>query len=226
MVNLLNMRLNLSLTSTRQLVPFDYQQRLVGAFHKWLGTNEQHDGLSLYSLSWLSQGRANEQRTGLRFNQETSWSISSHDPKLLLQVIRGIQTDPAIAFGMSVRSLTIQELPDFRSEQRFVVASPVFIKRSIEGNVTHVLYDHPLASDCLTETIRRKLRKAGLADGGVRVEFDRSYQKAQTKLLTFNGIQNRASLCPVIVSGTPEQVAFAWCVGVGNSTGIGFGALR
>lgn len=219
------MRLNLSLTPNRQPVPFDYQQRLVGTFHKWLGRNEQHDGLSLYSLSWLSQGRINEQRTGLRFSQGTSWFISSHDSKLLLQLIRGIQTDPEIAFGMSVRSLTIQELPGFSSEQRFMVASPVFIKRTINGTTEHILHDHPQADNFLTETMQRKLRQAGLSTDGVRVQFDRTYPTPQTKLLSFNGIQNRASLCPVIVSGTPEQVAFAWCVGVGNSTGIGFGAL-
>ena len=220
------MRINLSLTPTRQLIPFDYQQRLVGAFHKWLGDNEQHDGLSLYSLSWLSQGRVNEQRTGLRFGQGASWFISSYNTELLLKVVRGIQTDPDIAFGMSVHSLTIQELPDFGSEQRFAVASPVFIKRTINGNVEHILYDHPHANEFLTETLQRKLREASLPDDGVRVTFDESYSKAQTKLLTFNGIQNRASLCPVIISGTPQQIAFAWCVGVGNSTGIGFGALR
>ncbi|MBO0932065.1 CRISPR-associated endoribonuclease Cas6 [Fibrella aquatilis] len=220
------MRLNLSLTPTRQLIPFDYQQRLVGAFHKWLGDNEQHDGLSLYSLSWLSNGRVNKQRTGLRFDHGASWFISSYNTELLLKVVHGIQTDPEIAFGMSVRSLTIQALPDFSSEQRFTVASPVFIKRTINGNVEHILYDHPQANDFLTETLRRKLRAADLPDDGVQVVFDSSYSKAQSKLLTFNGIQNRASMCPVIVSGTSEQVAFAWCVGVGNSTGIGFGALR
>lgn len=220
------MRLNLSLTPNRQPVPFDYQQRLVGTFHKWLGKNEQHDGLSLYSLSWLSQGRINEQRTSLQFAQGTSWFISSYDTKLLLTMIRGIQADPEIAFGMSVRSLTIQELPNFGNQERFVVASPVFIKRAINGNVEHVLHDHPQADDFLTETLQRKLRQAGLADNSVRVQFDKTYTNPQTKLVTFNGIQNRASLCPVIVSGTSEQVAFAWCVGVGNSTGIGFGALR
>ena len=28
------------------------------------------------------------------------------------------------------------------------------------------------------------------------------------------------------LKGSPEQIAFAWDVGVGNSTGIGFGALK
>lgn len=221
-----NMRINLSLSPNRQPVPFDYQQYLVGAFHKWLGENSQHDALSLYSLSWLPQGRVNEQRTGLRFGQGASWFVSCYDSKLLLKVIRGIQSDPTIAFGMDVCSLTIQKPPVFGTEERFVVASPVFIKRSVDGNVEHVLYDHPKADVFLTETLRRKLRQANLSDEHVQVQFDRTYANPQTKLVTYNGIRNRASLCPVIISGTPEQLAFAWSVGVGNSTGIGFGSLR
>ncbi len=50
------MRIYLQLSANREIVPFNYQQSLVGAFHKWLGENELHDDISLYSLSWLSKG--------------------------------------------------------------------------------------------------------------------------------------------------------------------------
>ena len=51
------MRLHFFLTPNRQPVPFSYQHFLTGAFHKWLGANELHDNLSLYSLSWLDGSR-------------------------------------------------------------------------------------------------------------------------------------------------------------------------
>ena len=38
------------------IVPFDYQQKIVGTIHKWLGNNEIHDKISLYSFSWLLGG--------------------------------------------------------------------------------------------------------------------------------------------------------------------------
>jgi CRISPR/Cas system endoribonuclease Cas6 (RAMP superfamily) len=57
------MRLHLYLSPNERPVPFDYQHYLTGAFHKWLGANDLHDRLSLYSLSWLYEGRA---RRGFR----------------------------------------------------------------------------------------------------------------------------------------------------------------
>ena len=42
----------------------------------------------------------------------------------------------------------------------------------------------------------------------------------------YNGVENKASWCPVIVEGKPETKAFAWNVGLGNSTGIGLGAIK
>jgi len=89
----------------------------------------------------------------------------------------------------------------------------------------HVSFDDENASDYLTETLKRKLSLAGLPIDNLKVSFDKNYHSPKTKIITYKGIGNRVNFCPVIVEGTPEQIAFAWNVGVGNSTGIGFGAL-
>ena len=60
----------------------------------------------------------------------------------------------------------------------------------------------------------------------ITVAFDRSYSKAQSKTAKYKGIENRVNFCPVILKGSPKAIAFAWDVGIGNSTGIGFGALQ
>jgi CRISPR-associated endoribonuclease Cas6 len=73
--------------------------------------------------------------------------------------------------------------------------------------------------------MQRKLALAGLPTDNVKVTFDLTYHQPRTKVVIYKGIGNRANICPVIVEGSPQQVAFAWEVGVGNSTGIGFGAL-
>jgi CRISPR-associated endoribonuclease Cas6 len=68
--------------------------------------------------------------------------------------------------------------------------------------------------------------KAGISDETLRIRFEVNYPKAGTKKITYNGVQNRASWCPVIIEGKPETKLFAWNVGLGNSTGIGFGAIK
>ena len=70
------------------------------------------------------------------------------------------------------------------------------------------------------------MKIAGLIDDDIKLRFDTSYPKARTKLLTYNNVKNRASWCPVIIEGKPESKLFAWNVGLGNSTGIGFGAIK
>jgi CRISPR-associated endoribonuclease Cas6 len=101
------------------------------------------------------------------------------------------------------------------------------IKRRPEGAKHHKFYyyDDSEANELLTETLQHKLTRAGLPTD-VSVSFDTSYPKPRIKMATYRGIQNKGSVCPVIVTGNPRAVAFAWEVGVGNSTGIGFGALK
>ena len=75
------------------------------------------------------------------------------------------------------------------------------------------------------------MEKAGLPiDNSLDIEFDLTYLKKCTKKFNYKKgkhvIENIASWCPVIIQGKPETKVFAWNVGVGNSTGIGFGALK
>jgi len=72
----------------------------------------------------------------------------------------------------------------------------------------------------------KKLASVGVNSSGLTIEFDNTYSKPQSKLIHYKNILNKASICPVIIEGTPDQIAFAWNVGIGNSTGIGFGALK
>lgn len=218
------MRIYLNILSYKHIVPFNYQKLLVGAFHKWLGHNTIHDELSLYSFSWLIGGKANNQ--GLIFTERTCWHISAYSDLMIKKIIKGIQNDPEVFNGMIVKEIVIAEPPQFEQEHRFLLSSPVFIKRTFEKRIKYFFYDDPDADDLLTETIVRKLEKAGLSSEGISIKFDRSFPNPKKKKMNFNGIDCKGSICPVIVKGTQEQIAFTWKVGVGNSTGIGFGALK
>ena len=226
------MRLHLQLSPNRQPVNFDHLPVLTGALHKWLGANEEHDELSLYSFSWLQGGQPGP--GGLQFRKGANWFISSLQNDFLVRSIQGILADPEVRWGMRVEECRVAAPPPFpaEGEVRFLCASPIFIKRSVPDdsrpdgrNDKFFLYTDPESDALLTETLQRKLRAAGLDDTGVAVRFDRSYAKARTKMVHYRGIDNRASECPVLVRGTAEQLGFAWTVGVGNSTGVGMGSL-
>jgi len=218
------MRLHLKLSRNKQLVPFNYQPQLAGAIHKWLGRNKWHGSTALYSFSWLQQGESTG--SGLSFPHGAGWEISAFEAIFLKKVIEGIQQDPNLAFGLRVTDITIQEAPAFSNKETLFVTSPVLVKRTIEDRDIHYSYKDPACGALLTETLQRKLQMAGVMEGGVKVCFLNDYPAAQTKIIHYNKIGNRVNICPVVIEGTPEQIAFAWKVGIGNSTGIGFGALK
>ena len=217
------MRIHLKLTPNREPVPYDHLPFVVGAIHKWLGPNKLHDAESLYSFSWLTGGKGNA--SGLHFQKGTSFFISAFDEDVVRQLVRGIQQDPSINFGLAVQEIVFQETPEFGPKAYFKVAGPVLAKRKVAQEEKHFIFSDPNVDELLTQTLQTKLWKAGLSEEGVRVQFDKGYPMAKAKKVNYRQIGNKASLCPVIVEGTPEQITFAWNVGIGNSTGIGFGAL-
>jgi len=222
----MKMRLYFDLTPNTEPVPFEYQHFLIGAFHKWLGPNEIHDDISLYSLSWLSGGK--KEKDMLNFPQGAKWFISCWNEELAKRIERAVMLDPTVCCGMQVKKILKQETPKFGTRYRFKIASPILVKGKNEnGLVKHLIFSDDGVDECLIKTILHKLDLTDLQSesAGLKICFDRKYKKARTRLVTIKGVKNRASLCPIIVEGTEKAIQFIWNVGVGNSTGSGFGAL-
>lgn len=221
------MRLNLRLSPNTEPVPFDHLHRLTGALHKWLGENEVHDSLSLYSFGWLRNARTC--RGALDFPGGTAWTVSFASPDLGKRLLSGVLDAPEVTCGMTVQEIQLAETPSFDSGHRFLVDGAVLTRRNRDdGGRDHLTFEDPAADDTLTRTLRHKLTVAGMdADAEhVRVRFDREWRGAKPKVVTLKGIQYKTSVCPVIVEGSPEAVRFAWLAGVGELTGSGLGALR
>jgi len=217
------MRLHFSLTPNTQTVPFDYQHFLIGAFHKWMGWNELHDEISLYSLSWLHGGKM--VKDGFNFPNGARWFVSFWDEELGKQLIMNAMKEPEVCCGMVVKEIQMQDTPKFGSKEKFTLSSPVFIRKYDEHKkAIHLTYKDEESDFYLTETLKKKLKSANLNED-VKVSFDKNYFNPKTKLVRINGIDSRANFCPVIIEGNPEAIRFAWNVGVGHSTGCGFGAI-
>ena len=222
------MRIRIKTTSNEKILPFDYQGKLIGVIHKWLGNNELHDKIYLYSFSWLLGGVMVDKK-GYVFPNGAELLISFHEDQHLKKIIDSILLDSEIFYGLCVKDITIVGSPVFTEEpQRFFLASPIFIKRRIEEimGYKYYFYDDQESNQLMTETLKHKMREAGLPeDDTLRVEFDISYSKKKKKMVTIHGIKSIANMCPVIIHGTQTSKRFAWVVGLGNGTGSGYGAL-
>ena len=221
-----NMRIILTSTPNDTVVPFNYQKYLIGVLHKWLGKNKIHDNISLHSFSWLKKGRM--VKNGFDFKNGAEWFISFHDEQFTKQVVESILSDPDMFFGMRVTDVQIDsQLTWEDGEYHFRLASPILIKRNTDfDNIKFYTFEDAESESLMTDTLKHKMREAGLPeDETLYVNFDMNYLNKKTKLVDIHGIKNKCSMCPIVIKGKSKSIAFARNVGIGNSTGSGFGAI-
>ena len=220
------MRLQLQLSPNTEPVPFNHLHQLTGALHKWLGENDIHDGLSLYSFGWLRGG----EKVGrfLHYPDGATWNVGFYDSQHAWNLAKGIIQDDMLGYGMRVEKALESPIPAFAASHTFLVDGMVVVrKKRPDGTREYLFWDNPQVDDLLTGLLQKKLQKAGFSEEQqqVSVQFDRTYTKARTKLVDIKSTKHKGSSCPVIVSGCPEAISFAWKVGIGELTGSGLGAL-
>jgi CRISPR-associated endoribonuclease Cas6 len=184
-------------------------------------------GPSLYSVGWLNGGHAEE--GALTFPDGARWELSLYRKSVAERVFEGARAKPEVAYGMRVVQVEREPTPEFGGMYRFTVGSPVLTRqRREDGGRDHLIHSDPDADATLTRTLRYKMETAGFEDSDreVMVGFDRSYDDPRTKLVSYQDINFRGSICPVIVAGSPAAVQFAYDVGAGELTGCGFGFLE
>ena len=219
------MRIYLRLSRNSKLIPFNYQELLIGVIHKWVGKdNEIHGTSGNFSFSWIQNTKAS--KNGINLQQDAYFFISSLNVELIKGIVGSILDDPSLFNGIAVYNVQIQDTPIFSATEKFLMASPVLLKLKEGERIRHVTLDDDDFEQVLTDNLKRKLEKVGLSSDGMEVRLDPETNFRQTKLVVYKGIKNRTSLAPITLKGTQEQIAFAWNAGLGNSTGIGFGALK
>ncbi len=219
------MRIYIKLSKAEKLLPFNYQELLTGVVHKWIGeNNEVHGKPNRYSFSWIQNTVA--EKGGLRLKNDAYFFIGSYDSDLLKKIIKGIIEDSEMFYGIRATDVQIGNIPNFNSMQEFLMASPVLLKVKQETGVKHVTIEDDTFEELLTQSFKNKLQGAEIDSEGVMIKVNPKSTYRSTKLVTYRGIKNKTSLVPIIIEGNQEQIAYAWCNGLGNSTGIGFGSLK
>lgn len=221
------MRLQLHLSPNTEPVPFNHLHQLTGSLHKWLGPNNIHDGMSLYSFGWLRG--AKRKNDHLTFPEGATWNVSFQDDIEAKQLLQGILKDSAICNGIRVVEVEAMPAPAFGNFYRFRTDGSSIVARRLreDGSREYLYWNNPDADNVLTQLLRRKLSMRGYEGEHleVQVRFDRTYTHARTRKITIKGTEHKGSECPVWVAGTPEAVQFAWLVGLGDLTGSGFGGI-
>ncbi|MFI3263254.1 MAG: CRISPR-associated endoribonuclease Cas6 [Rikenellaceae bacterium] len=226
------MRINIKTSPSTKIIPFNHQHMFTGVIHKWFGQNDFHSAVSLYSFSSLMGGVP--MNGGLIFREGAQFFITCWEKEQSLKLIKGIRQNPDMFCGLKVEEIMISETPDMGTKTQFQLGSPIFIKRTLFENekksLQYYFYDDDESSGLLEKTLRTKMSLANIPDELFTIKFDTSYKNKKTRKIDYKKgnsfITIRASMCPVIIEGSTLIKEFAWSVGLGNSTGIGFGALK
>jgi CRISPR-associated endoribonuclease Cas6 len=219
------MRLKITLSENTVLIPFDYQYKLMGCVHKWIGLGNSLHGekLPLHAFSWLQNVQVF--RGGLEtMYKESYFYFSAHKEEVLRKLIAGINQDNTMFCGIEVEDVNLQAT-DYKKAV-FKALSPIFCKAlQNDDKVKHLTYEDTISTAVLTDVLRKKLLKAGLHDELESVSFVDNFKKAKTRLVRIHDISNKASYCPVKIVGSDAVKRFAINVGIGHQTGSGFGCI-
>ena len=226
------MKLKIEFTPNLMPVPFTYVNNLNGYLHKILGNNDYHDGLSLYSTSFLHGGKIGKDKSHLMFPNGAVWYVSSPDKNFISRFISNLYNNESFAFGMTLASANIVSY-ELKDTDRFVfkTKSPVLIKQKDDGrkNIYYTFEDNKeTVSELLNNLMLKKLSSYGIQADlcDFNISLDTTYEKKKIRWIKLKSVGNKTSVCPVVVETTRRDIAdFIYNVGVGHSTGSGFGFL-
>lgn len=229
------MKLKIEFTANTEPVPFTYLSNLNGYLHRILGEfNEYHDDISIYSTSFLHGSKISNNKKFLKFPYGAQWYISSPDKNFIFDFINNVYKYTSFAFGMELSSVEIIK-PELINEGDYYIfntMSPILLKQrdfNLNRNIYYTYEDDVnKTSDLMKSMILKKASKCGLNinENDFDISFNYKYENKKIKWITVKTVNNKTSVCPIFVKTTkPEIAEFICSVGVGHSTGSGFGFL-
>lgn len=216
------MRIKITLTKPTEDVPVNNQEYLNSFFHKILGENNKyHDTFSRYAVSSLQGGRLLEDKRNLAFSENPYFYFSTVDNEMMGIFLRSAMFYKGTFLGMGIKNIVPD---DFICHDRFdkiITASPILIKD--KGHMLSVVDKEWL--ERVENNCKAKLAKEGIVDETFSISII-SPEKSKRKLIFTKGIGNICSLTRLRIEGRKKTRETLYNMGIGNSTGYGFGSIK
>lgn len=223
-------RIKINLTANEERVPINHYEYVTGFIHDVLGEgNPYHGGPSNYSISPLCGGKLNDDKKTLSF-KEPFIVVSTIDEEFMRRIMEGILEKEEFGFGMKVKN------PNFLNEKfmsgwnHFFTISPFILREYTGFNQTRFVTMRDDGNEVLANKLKRQITQKlknidptlKLNDLDVHIV---EHPKHKTKRIEYNGIINFANQCKVSVHCNSKVAEILYHVGIGQSTGVGFGCV-
>lgn len=192
--------------------------------HKILGANNiYHDIFSEYSISSLQGGKLDKNTGNLIFTELPYIYVSSLNYFFLNNLLKSLGETNETLCGMTIDDYFVDDFKVNRFFDKIITISPILLKNKDGRSITFKDNEwlNLLKINCI-----KKLEKLGIYDNTFDIEI-RNIDKAKTKKIQVsNDAFAISSMISLTVYGKPETRHALYCLGLGKSTGSGFGAIR
>lgn len=214
------MIINIILTKPTSEVPVNNQHYINGFFHKILGKNNKwHDTFSNYAVSSLQGGHLHNSH--LEFDGNPYITVSSEDTEFINAVMTGAMSSDAEVFGMKFKTFEINDYKVNEYYDKIYTISPILVKK--DGK--KIAVDDKDFIKVLNKNCKDKLSHIGIVDDTFSIEV-RNPEKAKVKKIMVGDIFNICSMVSLVVRGRKKTRRTLYNLGLGNSTGCGFGSVK
>lgn len=217
-------RLRINLTQPTANVPVNNQHFMNGFIHESFGKdNPYHDAFSEYNISSLQGGKLNDDKKTLNFLSDNPHFFISGNEEFLMFAIKAFINSKASVFGMRFDS--ISAFDDFNVNEYFddiITISPIIVKNQDKRKIT---VDDGDFLNCLTLNCLKKLEHCGIVDPSFKMEIINPH-KSKSKCIWVDKVFNPCSNVRLRVYGKKKTRESLYNMGLGGSTGSGFGAIK
>lgn len=222
-LNKYNMRLKIKLSGTNEKLPINNQHIVNGFFYKLLGENNKfHDNQSDYNVSSLRGGKFIGNKE-ISFNNGGYIMVSAYDQEVLNLLLIGMMNHQT--FYKNIKINGFEYLPNekyYNGWNHFKTLSPILLKKKGKFKT---LNDDDFIYE-LTQQTKRKLKNINAKLNLSELEISiKSHPAHKVKKILVKNVINKASQCQLSIKCSKEIANILYNVGVGNSTGSGFGMI-
>lgn len=222
------MRIKIEFSSSERIYKEAMNGKVNGFINYCLGENNiYHGNFSNYCVSSLQGGHMNK-KGELSFPEGSYLYVSSSDGDFIETIIETIMSSNKGIDDMNVTTFSVEYIQSYSEYDIIRTISPVMLVWKQGDKKRIVTVKDSDFFEILTEQSKLKLIKQGHDEEKVKTLKIEPFhiEKAKTKDVVIKGIHNITSMIMAVVKGDAGVRCALYELGLGKSTGYGFGAVE
>lgn len=203
------------------ILPFSNQKEMNSFIYRTLGDNNPyHDAFSEYSISSIQGGKMHD-KSSIIFKDQPYIFVSSLDAKFIETLLVNLEKREYSFFNLTYDRCEFKTFCIHKTYDKIVTISPIIVKH--EGR--KITYKDSFFLEALKQNCIKKLEHCGCVDSSFDIQI-RNLDRCKVKSVMVGDIFNLSTMASFYVFGKPKTRELLYHLGLGGSTGSGFGAVQ